>query len=106
MHDVQGERTASVMKPDTVRWIAQTIRNERERLSYRENWWRTHPESDVRTEAWREILFFKMVWDIAEEMVNSGLRWQLGGAPFWRRVEQMAARKAQAIHVTKNSSGQ
>lgn len=60
------------MKPETVHLIAQDIRHRRGYLSKRDEWFRKQEPSEMRSEGFREINFWRWVYTMAEEALATG----------------------------------
>lgn len=60
------------MKPETVHLIAQNIRHQRAYLSNRDEWFRKQAPSEMRSEGFREINFWRWVLAEAEDALVTG----------------------------------
>lgn len=58
------------MTESTKELIRLEIRNTRASLTNLETWWQGQPVSDVRTEQFRRINFFRNVWRDAEKRLD------------------------------------
>ncbi len=70
MHDVQSERSASVMTPHTVHLIAQEIRHFRALLTVLETWSQQQDRSDTVSETFRRINFWRGILKVAEDRLS------------------------------------
>jgi hypothetical protein len=58
------------LAPETIRKIVFDIRAQRESLTIRERWAQTQPESETRTQIFREIDFWRRQLTAAEEALG------------------------------------
>jgi hypothetical protein len=58
------------LSPDTRRLVLETIRHRRAELTAQETYWQQQPVGDLRTEAFRQINFWRNVYRDAEQRVD------------------------------------